>query len=640
MFDDSDYIYRQIESTAGLHEPAVYGLLSFYQSFEKQPETLDGRFIPLTTVQLGRPEETKIFAIGLIPPSFSGGLSRIIDRSGTVRAEGSYADLLAANPDVGSSSTGDLPGQTSGISTSTPAPVGPTQTDSPEFFEQFVAMCNRLGCEPEELAKVIQSESGWNEHASNGVAKGLIQIVKTTACGALDPKNPPKRTGGLGMTEAEYATFENSSRVEQLKWIEKFYRARARGKNAGELKLITFGGYNNPDGSIWSSTATPTAPDFKPFKKAEFQRKAYQINHNVDKVPDPKHPDRPVPKGYITVADLTHAVAKHKLNPSVLDGIQKAREKLGMGSPAPLVCAPDAPATEVWQGTGSKDANDAAKCISQVAGKDLNQTDLGKLLTTAQEVTARLMREAVEQIAKTPPLRMLVNPQSLRVSSEKLISSGNRGRNGPIIEHWGDQQDKIEGSGKIAAFYSMDAEKTGGPGLSRTTRQYSTSYQNFLSLFLLYKNNGGVWFPDPLQPATSKVQNLSVVGSVYLYYDNILYIGSFDNLSVNESDDAPFTLDYSFSFTVRGWYLLDHLDDQAYTYQSRPTSGLATTGIGGSPLQGGNNAQPSPSVPLPPEIGRALDGALDALDGPKLDPRKDPLFGITAGDIGDNLEGL
>jgi hypothetical protein len=608
MLDDSDLIYRQIEATAKLHEPAVYQLLSFYHSLETQAEPLDGQFIPLTTVQLGEPSKTKIFAIGLIPPSVSGGASRLLDRSGTIRADGAYVDLIAGTPDVGSSSTGDLPGETSGLPTSMPLPVGPTQTDSTDFFDQYVAMCNRLGCQPEELAKVIQSECGWKEHATNSIAKGLIQLVKTTACGRVDPKTG-QRVGGLGMSEADYAKFEQCSRLEQLPWIEKFYKKRAKGKNAGELKLITFGGYNNPDGSIWSSTAQPKPPENKPFRNAEGQRKAYELNKGVDDTP--AFPGGPVPKGYLTVKDLAYQIDKHPVNASVLEGIKRAKERLGMGSPPPLMCEPDAPTTEKWPEKGAKDAQVAAKTTVQTAGKDLNTTSLGLMLNSAQQVSIRLMKEAVEQIAATPPLRMLVNPQSLRVSSEKLIASGGWGRNGPIAEHWGDQPDKIEGSGKIAAFYSRTAGYD-TPGLSRTNRQFSTSYQNFLSLFLIYKNNGGVWLPDPLLPEHSRVHNLSVVGSVYLYYDGILYIGSFDSLSVNETDDAPFSLDYSFSFTVRASYLFDRADDPN-TYVTAPTitasatstnnapitTSLPTTSTIAPPLQGGNNPQPSPEVAPP-----------------------------------------
>lgn len=596
-------IYQQIEQEADLYEPAVYQLLSFYHALEAENEPLDGQFIPLTTVIPRAARDCKIFAIGLIPPS-AIVTGEVLDRSASLEVlGGSLQEVVDANKDVGSSSTGDLPGETGGVSTSTPSPVGPTASDSDDFFTQYVVMCNRLGCQPEELARLIQTECDWREHAvgkdQNGkpIAKGLIQLVRETAL-------------GLGMTEEQYANFENLSRTEQLPWIEKFYKGRAKGRSAAELKSVVFGGFNNPDGSIYNGTAT--APGFR---QPERQRDAYLKNINLDGPPR---------KGYLTPEDLYRVVAKKQTDPKVLAGIQKAKASLGMGA-EPSAVPQDARASKEWEERGKANANKFAKTAAQVANKDLNQTNLGQQFLAAQRSTIMLMRAALEQMAKTPPLRLLVNPQSFRVSSEKVISSGNWGRNGPIIEQWGDNQDKIEGSGKIAAYFSMDARNANGPGLTRTARQFSTSYQNLLSLFLLYRNNGGVWFPDPLVPGSARVKNLSLVGSVYLYYDDILYVGSFDSLSLSESDGMPFSLEYTFSFTVRAWYLLDHLDDPQYTY-GRGAAPSLPTGTGGSPLSGGNNPQPSPEVPLP---------------APNVTSNSDPLHGLlTRQTIGDELEGI
>jgi hypothetical protein len=255
---------------------------------------------------------------------------------------------------------------------------------------------------------------------------------------------------------------------------------------------------------------------------------------------------------------------------------------------------------------GSDNASKASKTASQVSNKDLNQTNLGKQFLAQQQATIKLMQAALTQMAQTPPLRLLVNPQSFRTSAEKIISDGNWGRNGPIIEHWGETQDKIEGSGKIAAFYSMDVNDANGPGLSRTARQFSVSYQNLLALWLIYKNNGGIWFPDPIVPTGSRAKNLSVVGSVYVYYDEILYIGSFDSFTLTESEMTPFTLEYSFSFTVRAWYLLDHVDDAQYMYGLPRSAALPTGAPTTNPLTGGNNPQPSPDVAPPPTPANEL----------------------------------
>jgi hypothetical protein len=568
--------YESIDRDADFYQPAVYNLLSFYHSLQQESEGLDGQFIPLTTVQPWEQERSLFFAVGLLPPPVEI-TDKLLDRSASVLAfdETSYDELIDENPDVGSSSTGDLPGQTSGISTSTTIPNGPKSTNSSDFWDQYVAMCNRLGCQPEELARVIQSESRFNPAAQfrrtpdgPATAKGLIQLIRPTA---ID---------GLGMTEAEYDNLQNTSATDQLKWVEAFYQGRAKGKNAFELKSITLGGFNNPDGSIYNANARALG-----YKNPRRQEQAYRANAHFDTPPPPK--------GFITPVDRNKRLAKKPLRKSIQNKINGARRRLNMDTNY-VPFQPDSQASTGWQPRGSKNANVATKTAAQVANADLNQTNLGKQFQAQQLAQKKATREAIQQMANTPPLRLLVNPRQFRVAAEKIISDGNWGRNGPIIEHWGENQDTVEGSGKIAAFYSLDVAEGNSPGLSRTARQFSASYQNLLSLWLIYRNNGGIYLDDPLRPEGSKNKNLTLLGSVYLYYDHTLYIGSFDNFSITETETDPFTLEYNFSFKVRATFLLDHFDDPQYTYgqPTTPTVPVTSATIGGEQTES-NVALPS-----------------------------------------------
>jgi len=575
-------IYQEIEQSADFYQPAVYELLKFYHALELHEETLDGQFIPLTTAQPYEQKRTLMFAVGLIPPS-SNVTRNLLDRTASIRTlEGTPEQLTEENPDVGSSSTGDLPGQIGGVPTSTTEPGGPTSTGSDDFWVRFVVMCNRLKCQPEELARVIQTESGFNPtigfKSKTGVvtAKGLNQFIEGTATG--------KR---VGMTQEQWDNLQEMPRNEQLIYMERFYAGRAEGRNAFELKAMTLGGFNNPDGSIYNSNATP--PEYK---NPEKQKQAYLGNQHLD-VPPP-------PKGYLTAVDLNRRLASKPLRKGFRKQIDRARRKLGMAvGYEPF--QPDGSSSEGWSKSGAKNANKAFKTAWEVANKDLNQTDLGKKFMAHQEHMINQTINALDQMARTPPLRLLINPQSFRVAADKLISDGNWGRTGHIIEHWGENQDRIEGSGKVAAFFSLDAHEGNSPGLTRTARQFSASYQNLLSLWLIYKNNGGIYFPDPLVPSGSKAKNLSVVGSVYLYYDGILYVGSFDNFTLDETEENPFTLEYSFSFVVRAWFLLDRLDDRQYTY-GKPTVPAVPIGADTPPLTGGDNEQPIAEVNFPPEV--------------------------------------
>ncbi len=151
---------------------------------------------------------------------------------------------------------------------------------------------------------------------------------------------------------------------------------------------------------------------------------------------------------------------------------------------------------------------------------------MGKALQKAQQDQVKALQIAIEAMASAPPLKMLVNPQKFSVKGDKIIQDGSWGRNGPIIQHWGDGQDKISASGKLAGFYAIDSTNASGPGLTRTARNSSESWANFQSLCHLYRNNGGIYLPDPVN--RKQTANLSLIGSMYIYYDNILYIGRFE----------------------------------------------------------------------------------------------------------------
>jgi hypothetical protein len=230
---------------------------------------------------------------------------------------------------------------------------------------------------------------------------------------------------------------------------------------------------------------------------------------------------------------------------------------------------PSSETNGAWVDSGSPNAAKAAAAAEKVVNTDLNSTELGKCFMNAQYAEMVQTALLIENMRNTPPLRLLVNPSTFKIASEKIVSDGNWSRNGAIVEHWGGQQDKIDASGRLAAFLAIDANNPdqyadgSSPGLTRVARNYTASFQNFLSLYLLYKNNGYLLTSGLEQ---SNVQGkfssrLSLIGSVYIYYDSALYIGSFDTFTITETDDKPYTLEYNFQFTVRATFLLDRPDE-------------------------------------------------------------------------------
>jgi hypothetical protein len=516
MADNSRRIYQQIETDAKTWGPWVYNkLLSFYSTgLEVNADPLDTNYIPLTTASLPRGSSTLPFIIGLIPPSVKI-TGRRLDRSASVASvEGvKEAALIPLTP-------GDVPASTVKNGEKY------ASIQQPEFYSALVGMCARLDVDPKEMIKVMISESGLDPHIVHpkSSAKGLVQMM-------------PIVKKGLGMPEDVWNNFENLSGAEQMPWIEKMFKANRLAPKSNR-------------GMIYKKTFLPNAVIGPNGELTQRGHPYYDDNSLLDIDHD----------GFITIQDLS-ARTNYKLTTKIIDGIEQAKNP--QAAPA---FPPDA-ATSSWATNGSKDANTAKKAEAETAGKSIPRSKLFDRLTTAQSAQMFAMEMALELMASTPPLRMLVNPTSFKVAGAKIISDGNWARNGPIIEHWGNDQDKIDVSGKIAGFFAVDAAAphVSGPGLTRMARNFSKSYQNFLSLYLLYKNNGGIYLPDG-DPTGTKPTNLVVVGSVYIYYDSTLYIGSFESFSITETDTAPFTLEYSYTFNVRAAFLLDQPPDPRHTY--------------------------------------------------------------------------
>jgi hypothetical protein len=567
-------IFEQIESTADYYSPGLYArLLSYYSNLSLQADPLANQFVPLSP---STKKGGKQFIIGVLPPT-ANVTGRLLDRSASVAA------IQGIIPDVEGSG-----GRIEDIQP--PAPGVPTKSEfkknwglaggasdlGDEFWLDYVAMCERLKVDPVELAAVIYTESGFNPSAAGksgetSVAKGLVQNIKGTMVPSL-------------MTAKQWEDFDKLSGTDQLYFTEKFLvRLQPANKKRVALHQALFGkGYidSNPNGELYATLEyqersirnrrdaileqidkgliSPEDGNKQiaalKFKDPSKQDEVFKLNYGLDRNGD----------GAIHLSDFEGL----DTGPSgdILEAIAAA-QAAGENGTFGAIGNPFENADGVrkrWVDDGSPAAAAIREQLYKISRTGLNATGLGQQFQAAQKAQIQATQAALEKMRNTPPLRMLVNPKSFSVRGEKITSDGNWGRNGPIIEHWGNNQDKISGSGSVAGFYALDSLNANGPGLTRMVRNFSLSYQNFLSLYLLYRNNAGLYLPD--FGSQDKSLNLSLLGSIYIYYDHILYIGSFDSLNITEDDTKPFSLDYSFEFTVRAAFLLDHPSEQGFTY--------------------------------------------------------------------------
>ena len=180
--------------------------------------------------------------------------------------------------------------------------------------------------------------------------------------------------------------------------------------------------------------------------------------------------------------------------------------------------------------------------VDQIGGtrKVASFRDFGPLSRTTflpTGINGATTAAAVLRQVFVPPLTLLVNPDSFDLS-ETMNFSEQRMYRGPVVEFFGSDMPTLSCRGKTAGFF------TGSQGLNRRFKTPSLSFQQLISLYFIYRNNG-----NDYNPADSN--QIHIVGAVTIFYDGTFYVGSFENFEIREDATAPFRFEYSFTFRVR-----------------------------------------------------------------------------------------
>lgn len=186
--------------------------------------------------------------------------------------------------------------------------------------------------------------------------------------------------------------------------------------------------------------------------------------------------------------------------------------------------------------------------LAEQLGRNIELANADRLRVVAAQTDA--IKKQIELIKAMPPLILLINPREFRRSHEQSVDFGVKGRHGHIVHTWLERPMKISGSGVSAAQYAMTVD--GGGGLTGSNRIYSLSYQNLMSMAMIYKNNGllfGGYDGDDGKGSDRGIPILAM--SVFIYYDGHMYIGSFDDMSIGDDATKPYNMSYSFRFNVR-----------------------------------------------------------------------------------------
>ncbi len=228
------------------------------------------------------------------------------------------------------------------------------------------------------------------------------------------------------------------------------------------------------------------------------------------------------------------------------------------------------------------------------------KTSLANDLALADLRQAESAIAQMQAMVNTPPLTLLVNPQSMTVTRAKKQQYSDRSRYGLILDAWGEEQVRVSFTGKTGAWFAgtrftdsdapqnfngIGAESRGrvsttssGSGVSYFNKNDSAAWQNFQQLRLFYQNNGYI-FDLP-----GETEAHLWVGAVALDYDQWTYVGNFDSFSFGETEATTNGgVEFSVEFTANFVYDHGQREFQVLPIQSptpSPSDALWSTGIG------------------------------------------------------------
>jgi len=144
-----------------------------------------------------------------------------------------------------------------------------------------------------------------------------------------------------------------------------------------------------------------------------------------------------------------------------------------------------------------------------------------------------------------PPLILLINPETLDLKfahkvTEQRVRWTDRKQSGYILHTHHDELDMMSASGKTAMFYT-------DKGLTSYNRKDSLAWENIQKFIAIYRNNGMNFNSTPGRRGSSVIDS---VGRVLITYDGSIYKGSFESLTINETDEKPFNFDFNFEYKI------------------------------------------------------------------------------------------
>jgi len=217
-------------------------------------------------------------------------------------------------------------------------------------------------------------------------------------------------------------------------------------------------------------------------------------------------------------------------------------------------------ASSPTQGAGLTDAPD-------MIARDGKRFDPQKVEQSSANQTAvsdldQAMSALVQlnKMRATPALTLLVNPEQLQIQYQKKQVYTDRNRFNYIFQSWGEEQVRLSVSGRSAGFVTGttgvdnfedvdigDIRTKTVSGYQYASKWDSAAWQNLMSLFAFYRNNGYIY--DLAGRPRSEAHLF--IGNIEITYDQWVYVGNFENFSYEYSEGKQHgAVNFSFDFVA------------------------------------------------------------------------------------------
>lgn len=192
------------------------------------------------------------------------------------------------------------------------------------------------------------------------------------------------------------------------------------------------------------------------------------------------------------------------------------------------------------------------------AGQFFSQQGVG-VFPALQDVYAVVdIAIQLARIVDAPPLTLLINPNNMQIQYTNIQNYSTRTRWGYIFERWGEEQPTISFSGSTGAFIAGAGEAAGTEAIQRNFRgqantptgvqfaakRNSAAWQNFMSLYHFYRNNGYIY--DNYNGSEAH----HFIGAIAIDYDQWTYVGHIESFQYTYDENNPNRVEWSMEFRV------------------------------------------------------------------------------------------